>query len=119
MKRRPVSPKQLALADEWDLPPVGDPPKKVSPQARDNLGRRAWVKSLPGELVPLPKDRLGQELRIGPLAVLQDVWGRHFVMDYRRGLGDGEIFTGSKRACVVRMVELHTVTISARTSQNV
>jgi hypothetical protein len=105
MRYKPVSPKQLALQGvdlgiEWR-------PKMRYPQGGGKVWR-ASVKSLPGELVPLPKDRLGQELRLGPLAVLQDVWGRHFVMDYRRGLGEGEIFTGSKRACVVRMVELHT-----------
>ena len=107
-KRKLPSAKQLAfsgvdLGMEW-------PPREVAPISPQAGGKvwtaRASVKSLPGELVPLPKDRLGQELRLGPLAVLQDVWGRHFVMDYRRALGDGEIFTGTKRACVVHMVRL-------------
>lgn len=92
-----------------DLPPVVEVLPKKSPRWGDDGVRRAYVKSLPGELVPLPKDRLGQELRLGPLAVLQDVWGRHFVMDYRRPLGQGEIFTGTKRACVVHMCQIPTV----------
>jgi hypothetical protein len=107
---RSVSAKQMALQG-IDLPPVVEPAPKKSPAWGKDGARRASVKSLPGELVPLPKDRNGQELRLGPLAVLQTVWGRHFVMDYRRALGDGEIFTGTKRACVVRMVELHTTTL--------
>ncbi len=104
MKRpKPVSAKQLTLQGIDPGPPWI--PRGVSPPRGDKVWR-ASVKSLPGELVPKPIDRLGQELRLGPLAVLQDVWGRHFVMDYRRALGDGEIFTGTKRACVVHMVGL-------------
>ena len=104
MKRQVVSPKQLALQGV-DLGPAWIP-HKVSPTRGENA-RRASIKSLPGELVPVPKDRLGQDLQLGPFRVLQDVWGRHFVMDYRRPLGQGEIFTGTKRACVVQMVRLH------------
>ena len=110
MKRpRPVSPKQTALQGV-DLA-MTHPQLERFPIRKPQPGdkRRHWGRSsLPGALVPLPIDARGQELRIGPLAVLQDVWGRHFVMDYGRALGDGEIFTGTKRACVVRMVELHT-----------
>jgi len=108
VKRRPVvSAKQLALADDW-IPPDPPPrPKRRSPRPGEKRGRE-WRPRFLGEIVPVPRDRLGQELRMEPFAVLQNVWGQHFVFDYRKPINENVVFTGSKRACVVEMVKLHT-----------
>lgn len=115
---RQVSEDQLALAG------VDLSKKEVSPQPAKNLGipqrsrTRAYTahgwgpsyrsSAFYGAIVPVPRDALGQELRLGPYAVLQKTTGEHFVMDYRTPLARGEIFTGTKRACVVEMVRLAT-----------
>lgn len=110
MKRAPkVSAKQLALQGvdlRMTHPQLERLPTR-RPQAGEKRPRYART-SLPGPIVPVPADDRGEELVLGPLQVFQTTTGRYLLADRRRKLGDWEIFTGTKRACVVEMVRLAT-----------
>lgn len=94
---------QLALAG---IEPGAPKKRKLStrsPQRVENR-RRGWRPTFLGVEIPVPTDLLGQELAMGPYRVLRTVRGQLFVMDYRRPLGEGTVFEGDLRACVVWMV---------------
>lgn len=112
MKRhKPVSAKQLALQGV-DLR-MTHPELERLPTRKPQPGEkrsRGYAPRFLGAIVPAPIDDQGQELVLGPFRVLQNTHGEHFVFDYRAPLAKGDLFYGTKRACVVRMVELHTKT---------
>lgn len=110
MKRRPkpISAKQLALQGV-DLR-MTHPELERFPTRKPQPGEkrpRGYRPAFLGAIVPVPVDDRGSELVLGPFRVLQNTFGEHFVFDYRAPLAKGDVFYGSKRACVVEMVRLH------------
>lgn len=93
----------------------GKVPQTVLPGFRRHLGpeersRSGWtdgkgnpVKVAPpkgptfmGMIVPVPRSKRGEELRMGPYRVLQRTDGRYVVLDDRRPLGRGSCYLAGR-----------------------
>lgn len=90
----------------------GKPKKRRSKSGslKPMKAKRRWPGTFLGKLIPIPVDSSGEPYKDRDFQVLLRADGAHIVCDWRRNLGDAEIFwttSGLRRALIVFQQWVH------------